>query len=350
MRNVQRQRRTRRARKNLDGIWFVVTIQRVMARNLHDQFGKNILHDLFRLRGIAQTEAEVPPGNAKRIDLWFVPDETLRCAEDPPLTGILAEIAADAAAIELWSKSMTIDDVHRTFSKREVWHETLRLRDKRRWPRPPLWHICAGKPVTVIEKLGFKSGKIPGWYVPPMPDWLVQLVCIGELPATRETILLRLLGRGTVRRNALRELEKLPASAWEKQLAQPWLMRVRFDVPPEVVSSAEDKEFVMDVHAWYAEHKRDLRAEFKRELVPEIKRELVPEIKRELEPELAVAQLRGEVKQIAHLFERRMGRPLTSAEREVLTTRMREQGSERVGDLVLDLSASDLSAWLQSAG
>ncbi len=331
----------RTVRKNLDRIPFVVTIQAAMLRNLDDQFGKNILHDLFRLRGTAQTEAEVPPGNAKRIDLWFVPDDPARSVENPPFIGILAEIAAHPAAIELWSEAITIDDVHRALGKREAWHDTLQLRDKRIWPRPPLWHLCAGKPITVIKKLGFKPGSIRGWYVPPTPDWLVFIVFVGELPQTRDTILLRLLGRGAVRREALRELGKLPESAWEKQLAQPWLLRVGFDVPSELVSSPEDREFVMDVHAWYAEHKRDLRAEFKRELVPEIKREL--------ESELAHARLQGEIKQIAHMFERRMGRALIAAERDVLEARVREQGSERVGDLVLDLSASDLSAWLQNA-
>ncbi len=44
-------------------------------RNPGDTFGKNLMRDVFELRGLAETEAEVPPGNAKRIDVWFVPDD-----------------------------------------------------------------------------------------------------------------------------------------------------------------------------------------------------------------------------------------------------------------------------------
>jgi hypothetical protein len=49
---------------------------------------------------------------------------------------------------------------------------------------------------------------------------------------------------------------------------------------------------------------------------------------------------------LVHLFERRLGRALTAAERAVLVERLREQGAERLGDAVFDLSAEELAAWL----
>ena len=39
-----------------------------------DQLGKNVLRDFFVLVGAAETEVEVPAGNAQRINLWHVPN------------------------------------------------------------------------------------------------------------------------------------------------------------------------------------------------------------------------------------------------------------------------------------
>jgi uncharacterized protein len=52
----------------------------------------------------------------------------------------------------------------------------------------------------------------------------------------------------------------------------------------------------------------------------------------------------------AHLFERRLGRPLHDDERALLRERNETLGPDRVGDVVLDLSADELAAWLADPG
>lgn len=49
---------------------------------------------------------------------------------------------------------------------------------------------------------------------------------------------------------------------------------------------------------------------------------------------------------VVHQFERRLGRPLTEDEHAILRERLRRLGANRVGDVVLDLSAEALGAWL----
>jgi hypothetical protein len=49
---------------------------------------------------------------------------------------------------------------------------------------------------------------------------------------------------------------------------------------------------------------------------------------------------------LVHLFERRLARRLTPAERATLRDRLREQGAERVGDVLLDLQNEALATWL----
>jgi hypothetical protein len=50
------------------------------------------------------------------------------------------------------------------------------------------------------------------------------------------------------------------------------------------------------------------------------------------------------------LFERRLGRPLHDDERALLRERNETLGPDRVGDVVLDLSADELAAWLADPG
>ena len=159
---------------------------------------------------------------------------------------------------------------------------------------------------------------------------------IGELPNTRETLLLRLLGSARVRAQAIRELRALPDDAWEKQVAQPWLHRLFLELPdPLTLTQGEQTELAMDDYrAWHEEYERNRKAQFKLELEPLIKLE----VEREIEAKL--------MRERTHLFERRLRRPLTAAERETLVARTREYGSDRVGEILVDLSVTDLSEWL----
>jgi hypothetical protein len=52
------------------------------------------------------------------------------------------------------------------------------------------------------------------------------------------------------------------------------------------------------------------------------------------------------LKPLRHQFERRLGRPLTEAERHTVAQRFESVGADRLGDVVLDLTAEALAAWL----
>lgn len=49
---------------------------------------------------------------------------------------------------------------------------------------------------------------------------------------------------------------------------------------------------------------------------------------------------------LAHQFERRLRRKMTDAERRRVAVRLRKDGPEKLGDVVLDLSRDELNAWL----
>ncbi|MCU0691629.1 MAG: hypothetical protein MUF54_09530 [Polyangiaceae bacterium] len=49
-------------------------------------------------------------------------------------------------------------------------------------------------------------------------------------PGTRHTLLLGMLGAGRTFRDALDELQWLPADAWEAALTRPWLVRYQLEI------------------------------------------------------------------------------------------------------------------------
>lgn len=316
-----------------------------MLLKRNDQLGKNVFRDLLVMSGEARVEEEIPPMDAMRIDLWYVPDELKRRAA--PLGGLVAEISSQPAVLEIWSDAFDARDFEDAHYKRHGWIRVLESRDKRPWTTPMLWHVCAGKPSTVIEEFSLLplTGGLSGCYEALGNGWRVRIVVISELPTNRETVLLRLLGSPRIRAQAIRDLQALPHDAWERRLAQPWLSRLFLDLPnPLTLDDRERTEFAMeDYRAWHAEYERNLKAQYRLELEPELKRTLEPELKRTLEPEIADKVL---LRDRLHLFQCRLGRALSTAECDTLAARTRELGPERVGEFLLKSSDADLIAWL----
>jgi hypothetical protein len=57
-------------------------------------------------------------------------------------------------------------------------------------------------------------------------------------------------------------------------------------------------------------------------------------------------RLEGELRTLVHQFERRLGRSLRTEEHRTLRTRVVQLGSDRLGDVVMDLPSETLAAWL----
>lgn len=142
----------------------------------------------------------------------------------------------------------------------------------------------------------------------------------------------------------------LPEDAWEKQVANTWIVRVRLEVKVDQVVTPKDREFVMDINAWYKEfietHDREVKTQVLRELEPKLAKERRKE-RREGQRE---GQRKAEINQLVHLFQRRVGRSLSPDERQTLTACVKKFGPAHLMDLVLDSSGPELAAWLETNG
>ncbi|WP_437518014.1 hypothetical protein [Sorangium sp. So ce1099] len=155
---------------------------------------------------------------------------------------------------------------------------------------------------------------------------------IAELPRVRGTVLLRLLGSPRVRRAALRDLAALPEEAWERRVALPWLVRLSFEVPEELLPGlpSEERDFIMETREWYEQWnaRRMQEAKEAEERAQQRGHEL------------------GRLQMASRICATRLGRPLTEAETAALAERLERLHENRVSEVVLALSADALAGWL----
>jgi hypothetical protein len=92
----------------------------------------------------------------------------------------------------------------------------------------------------------------------------------------------------------------------------------------------------MTMLEWYREIQKKERAELTQEVTREVTREVTQKVEQKF------------MQERARLFERRIGRVLDNNEFAVLTKRVAELGAERVMDIALDSSPTELEAWLKA--
>ncbi len=195
--------------------------------------------------------------------------------------------------------------------------------------------------VHVEEQVTPEVLAIDAWCMKPMRRWprgcyasVVErgprLVVTPELPPTRETLLLRMMGADGVLQRALDDLNALPRDAWERAVAEPLVALIRRDlarmgITLQLTEKDPVHDFKVIKQAWEM-RKSELRAEGKAEGKAE-----------------GLAEgLRPLMRQV----ERRLDRSLTESERESLAARFDIVGPDRLGDVVLDLDAAALAAWI----
>ncbi|MBX3230470.1 MAG: hypothetical protein KIT84_02945 [Labilithrix sp.] len=186
------------------------------------------------------------------VDLMYVPDPA-RLGELAAF-GLAERLAAEGPGLlEFFHRAPSVEDVLRCMQKQIE----LRRRRKSRREAPRLWLLCGGCPSKALRELGFvRDVDWPEGVYRGAPGFLVRLVVAGELPATRETLLLRLLGAGRVLRDAFAELRALPRDAPERGLALDIVLRLL----PEARESQTQKarEFLMVSQEFVEQWKREL--------------------------------------------------------------------------------------------
>jgi hypothetical protein len=224
-------------------------------RTRYDQFGKQMVRIALEAGGAVETDAEVPV-DTRRIDLWFMPDPAREPV--PGHLGMLGRIAGGPSTLEFFHNTPSGEELAACLIKHGEFRHFLSLR-RTPPPVPTQWVISSGRPDGGIDGLWLRpmASWPPGIYEGPPLLW-TRLVVVNELPVTRDTLLVRLLGAGAVLRQAIAELKEMRAEAPERALALPILLRLRLTVPSDPENqTTDDQEFLMDtqdiVETWRRE-------------------------------------------------------------------------------------------------
>jgi hypothetical protein len=257
-------------------------------RTRFDQFGKQMVRDALEGRCSVEADAEVP-ADTRRIDLWVTPREA--GASPPNHLGLLGLITRSSVTLEFFHNTPSGDELAACLIK----HGEFRHFLSRRKTLPPLpiqWVISSGRPDAGIDGLGFRPmrGASCGIYESPPLQW-TRLVVVNELPVTRDTLLVRLLGAGSVLKQAIAELQSLPAEAPERRLALPVLLRLRLAVPTDPAQqTSDDQEFLMNTQDIVETWRREAIHEGERKLLlRQLRRRFGAEVDGETERRVAAA-------------------------------------------------------------
>ncbi|WP_437590282.1 hypothetical protein [Sorangium sp. So ce1000] len=126
---------------------------------------------------------------------------------------------------------------------------------------PALVVISPGRPETALD--AYRCEPVQAGVYHAVPGLVMRVVVLAELPRTRATLLLRLLGSGRRFREAVADLAALPRDAWEKSVAMPLLLH--FGLDQEEPTADEEDEMSAEIRAWFEEYKQQLRNEGRHE-------------------------------------------------------------------------------------
>jgi hypothetical protein len=240
-----------------------------------DQLAKNLLRDALSRACTAETEVEVLAATQK-IDVYAVPDPG-RAAERARL-GLLGELSAEPSLFEPFHDTPTLRNLRRCVNKQHTWHHELERRARAvaaagsvsadgggapassEVPFPALVVISPGRPETVLDAYGCKPVRAGVYHA--VWGLALRVVVLSELPRTRDTLLLRLLGKGRMLGEALAELAALPDGTWERSLATPLLVHFKL-WRNEHATNEEDDVNTAEIRAWFEDYERKMRSEYR---------------------------------------------------------------------------------------
>jgi hypothetical protein len=243
-----------------------------MTQTPFDQMSKQYLEEFLEPFGSVQRQYEVP-GEAKFIDVWFVPDQAAESTISE--LGILGRMAAGMCLLEPYRNAPSRTEVRVSVMKL-VWVQEDERRkaeqDERRLNEddlPKLWILAStvSQPVVQESEAKVRADWCPGvHFVPEL--FKTAIVAIDELPETEETLWLRILGRDETQARAIREVLALPPQHPKRsnvlRLLASW--KVRMDLG-ELMDFSQQEEGLMALSEAFLEWEQETQKRGERSLV-----------------------------------------------------------------------------------
>ncbi|KAB8333846.1 hypothetical protein SD80_011335 [Scytonema tolypothrichoides VB-61278] len=229
-----------------------------MTRQPHDQFAKQYLEELLSPLGKVEVSREVTD-EVRQVDILFSP--TASPDADPQSLGLLGRIAASASLLEPFrnppSKTEVRNCILKLFSvcgefQRKAKRESTSLPEDN---LPRLWILAPSASAALLDSFGARL-ELENWssgiYFLPK-SFRTGIVAINQLPVTNETLWFRLLGRGTVQQQAVRELIALPRLNSLRRNVLELIFNWRVSVEVQENLTEEEQELIVNLSEAYRE-------------------------------------------------------------------------------------------------
>jgi len=195
---------------------------------------------------------------ARAADIYFTPNSQVVVTSD---LGLLGQCATGSVVFEPFRNPVGILEIRSCMSKLYDLHGDLIRQAEKRGETitdaqlPMLWILT---PTLSAEKLAGLGAinKLEGWesgvYL-LAPLLKVGIIVIHQLPKTPATLWLRLMGRGRVQTEAIREVGELPADSPYREDALKLLGSLRLNLSAKGVLELEEEELFMRLSPLFLE-------------------------------------------------------------------------------------------------
>ncbi len=232
-----------------------------MTNTPHDQFAKRYLKEM--LSPFAEEviiSYELPVGEAQQVDVWFMPQSR----QSIPELGCLGKMTIAPTLLEVFRNPLSDDDLFSCIEKlckvRGEWKRTAK-REKLKIQQPDhpqLWMIV---PTASQERLR-------GCNVLPKKEWgagfffmgdtlRIGFVVVHQLPVVPKTLLLRLLGKGSVQRQAISELLELSEQPLKTVVLEN-LAKLQIMLKKRQSRTQDEQELMLNIDVLYEEWRNQI--------------------------------------------------------------------------------------------
>jgi hypothetical protein len=226
-----------------------------MTRFPYDQFAKDYLKELLQPLGEVETSRKVP-AEIREIDVFFVPSS--QSTQDIMEIGLLGRLALQPVLIEPFRNAATRSEIRSCIGKLFTLFADMERQSKTRILEsglPKLWILTPTASKAILGGLNTNSDEDNwGRGVYFLGDTLKSVVIvIHKLPRTPDTLWLRILGRGRVREQAVRELEALPESNALRKKAIELLLSLKttLEVREDLKKDKDERKLIMQLSPLY---------------------------------------------------------------------------------------------------
>jgi Domain of unknown function (DUF4351) len=298
-----------------------------VAKNLFDQFSKQLLEEILSPFGAVETSREVS-GEAQFVDVYFEPSASPELAAGD--LGLLGRITQMPCLLEPFRNQPKPAEVRSCLLKLYQVHGDYQRKARREQETiaeealPQLWILASSASDALLSQFGATQNDEWGAGVYVLALGLkTAIIAINQLPLTEETLWLRLLGKGQTQKQAVAEViafdTRDPRRSSILKLLANWKISIELTGQVEA-----EEELMMVLSQAYLEWEQRTEQRGRAE-----------------------GEQIGEVRLILRQLTRRIGKIPADAEAQVRGLSLPQL--EALGEALLDFSVSDdLGDWLRS--